>query len=183
MIMNSVNSLIFFNGGILSGASQKHKHFQSVPIEGNLTDFGLIKYLEKAEMTYLERNDSYDVCQLPIFTFDHVFIKYSQSTVDHIKAVNLESAAESANFLTSLYRETLSFLEVSKEEPEITTNYSFLMTSQWMLVVPRKSEYFEVSEKKFFGNSLVYMLTILSYEENAEELLREVDFIDSIKML
>ncbi|KNB45282.1 ATP adenylyltransferase [Blastocystis sp. subtype 4] len=139
-VISQVQSLVFFNCGVDSGASQSHKHIQIIPyseLENEATP--LDEYLEG---TSLDRNS---LCQCPVYCFDHVLCHISSYT-DPI----------------SLYKQYSDMLQYMSEKRDkkgkSMTSYNFLLLKEWMLLVPRireKWNQLNVNSLGFTGSILV----------------------------
>jgi ATP adenylyltransferase len=127
--MTEYDGLGFYNGGVLAGASQIHKHLQlvplplaqdgpSVPIEPLLTGPGP---------------------HCPALPFEHS-LRRLDSTVGH-------GFAEVAEQAMSSYSEMLADLGVGPtmgdRERRQSAPYNLLVTKDWMLAVPRAAEFFQ----------------------------------------
>jgi ATP adenylyltransferase len=127
-------SLGFYNGGEEAGASQKHKHLQLVPLP---------LYGEKSPLpfstVFSRHRESNGIIQLPELPFRHAWSSLPQGLFDQPKTAT--------EYCHGIYRKMLDKLSI----PPLTDNqgefqsapYNLLLTKQWMLLVPRSSEYCE----------------------------------------
>ncbi|MDJ0958558.1 MAG: DUF4922 domain-containing protein [Arenicellales bacterium] len=123
-------SLGFYNGGVVAGASQPHKHLQLVPLP-----------LTKAEAIPVERVLDRLVpirrfhC-LPIFEFAHCFYRFNE----------FQDVKSAANESLEVYRDMLEELrlgiEVIENKQRLTQPYNLLISREWMMMVPRSTEKF-----------------------------------------
>jgi ATP adenylyltransferase len=152
------NGLGFYNAGQGAGASQPHKHLQLIPLP--LTSAGTAVPIEPM----LPHTPIHSVTMAPGLPFLHSFVRLNPSLVDtpfdavekifalySSMLINVGMAAPSSNRLT---RQSMP--------------YCFLMTREWMLLVPRS--------KEFFGdislNSLAYAGSFFVRNEQELELLK-----------
>ena len=131
--MAEYDSLGFYNGGTISGASQPHKHLQLVPlpispegpripIEPLLDAAGFRESIGRAD-------------GLP---FPHALARF-----DHRSAVSLANAAETAHSLYSQMKDVIGLAPDAANSDRIASDYNLLITREWMLLVPRIRERFE----------------------------------------
>jgi ATP adenylyltransferase len=123
----------FYNGGVQAGASQRHKHMQIVPLPLNAADTGgdpsfPIEPLFRTSA--VPRNA--DIAVLAGLPFAHAFVRLAPAS-------SPAAAAESA---LAAYRRLMNALGL---EPAAsvgtparqTVPYNLLLTTHWMLLVPR----------------------------------------------
>ncbi|MFW6316462.1 MAG: ATP adenylyltransferase family protein [Cyanobacteriota bacterium] len=138
--LQKVNGLGFYNSGKDAGASVKHKHLQLVPysLAPNLEQIPITPALKMAEF-------SGEIGEIPLFDFRHSFTWLN---------LNWEASPETiAQKILSYYQTLLQAVN-----GEDHTNYNFLMTREWMLIVPRKQEKFHsigINSLGFAGAILV----------------------------
>ncbi|MFP4693942.1 MAG: ATP adenylyltransferase family protein [Halothece sp.] len=138
--LQKVNGLGFYNSGKDAGASVKHKHLQLVPysLAPNLEQIPITPALKMAEF-------SGEIGEIPLFDFRHSFTWLN---------LNWEASPETiAQKILSYYQTLLQAVN-----GEDHTNYNFLMTREWMLIVPRKQEKFDsigINSLGFAGAILV----------------------------
>ncbi|MCZ7563316.1 MAG: phosphorylase [Burkholderiales bacterium] len=127
--MAELPSLGFYNGGIVAGASQPHKHLQMVPLplarEGPAVPI---------EPLFAPVAGAAGIVRVPALAFPHAFA--------------WREAAENATpaRLAALYRALLEAIGVRALErggmPSQSSPYSLLVAERWMLAVPRVREHF-----------------------------------------
>lgn len=156
--MEEYDSLGFYNGGTISGASQPHKHLQLVPLpmapEG--PRIPVEPLLEAADV----QDGSGRAAGLP---FPHVFTRIAPE-----RSATLSDAAE---MTLSLYGEMMNSLGLHSDVAQsdrIDRNYNLLVTRQWMLLVPRGRERFE----SISLNALAFAGALLVREESEMAALR-----------
>jgi ATP adenylyltransferase len=123
------DGLGFYNGGIVAGASQPHKHLQLVPLP--FAEDG-----PAIPMEPLLQGDGPTCTGLP---FAHAFGRLASP-----RGAHLAEAAEEAH---ACYLDLLAALgigAVTREgEPRQSAPYNLLLAHGWMLAVPRIGEFFE----------------------------------------
>jgi len=157
--MAEYDSLGFYNGGTISGASQPHKHLQLVPLPmaPDGPRIPIEPLLERAG----RQDEVGEVDDLP---FPHVFAR-----LDLGRSVSPSDAAETTQ---SLYCSMMNRLGLHPDVPHadrIDRNYNLLVTRQWMLLVPRSRERFE----SISLNSLAFAGTLLVREESEMDALKK----------
>ncbi len=132
--MVEYDGLAFYNGGETAGASQRHKHLQMVPLP--LATVG-----PKVPIEPLLRINH---CSDPIgFSAQLPFI-HALARIDSSHLVSPRLIAKSTH---ALYKRMLEMVGIETDtEPtsELQSKpYNLLVTRQWMLLVPRVTEYFD----------------------------------------
>jgi ATP adenylyltransferase len=142
-------SLGFYNGGVVAGASQRHKHLQLLPLP--LADGGPAVPVEPAVMTaryrgMIGRSDS-----LP---FRHAIVP--------VDPLWVRRPAESAGEMLGTFHLMLQAVGMEQRERPRSGRqscpYNLLATREWMLLVPRSGEFFKgisVNAIGFAGGLLV----------------------------
>lgn len=131
--MAEYDSLGFYNGGTISGASQAHKHLQLVPlpispegpripIEPLLVAAGFPGRIGRAD-------------GLP---FPHALARF-----DPRSAVSLANSAETAHSLYCQMMNVIGLAPDAANSDRIASAYNLLVAREWMLLVPRIRERFE----------------------------------------
>lgn len=122
--LQKIDGLGFYNSRKDAGASVRHKHLQLVPnsLAPNFQEIPITPALKEATF-------SGEVGKVPLFPFLHGF-----SWLDFDGSASPETLANKA---LDTYQKLLNAINADTE-----TAYNFLMTRQWMLVVPRKQERF-----------------------------------------
>ena len=145
--LQEYDSLGFYNGGEAAGASQRHKHLQVVPLplapEGPRVPVGPL---------FKDARFAGEMGTIPGFPFLHAFTGLSP----------LMSGEDAAGEISRLYAAMLRHTGMSAPGPGGATNqsgpYCLLVTREWMLLVPRSTEFFEgisVNSLGFAGALLV----------------------------
>lgn len=130
--------LCFFNCGEESGASQKHKHIQFAPMEGE----GALGVFPTEEAAEAYSGDTSGVFQLQDTGYAH--------HVQRLKDVP-EDASEAMAYFEAVYSNLLGAakknLESIGEEAE-EFSYNMLMTRQHMHLIPRSQKQFKLPEEE-----------------------------------
>ena len=141
-----IDGLVFYNGGKLAGASQRHKHLQLVPFP--LVPDGINLPIEPA-IASVQFNNSIGI--IPEFPFVHAIATFNPDWINHL--------SEAAIFTLELYFELLATLGLSVgDNPFQSGAYNLLATRNWMMIVPRSQEKFEgisINSLGFAGGLLV----------------------------
>lgn len=124
------DGLGFYNGGAQAGASQNHKHLQIVPLP--LAESGPPIPIESA-FAFADMEDS--IGKLPTLPFRHAFAYLEQGPAASTQAAH--AALDCYHAL--LEAAGLHAIEVNGELHP-SAPYNLLVTSRWMLLVPRSSE-------------------------------------------
>ena len=139
--LSEVDGLIFFNGGEAAGASQPHKHLQLLPLEEPLAIANTVdEALNQAEKTPVKS-----------FPFAHGLRRV---------AWDIDSIEEIASSAYQDYLELLSEIKHKAAWQESTEKhfpYNLLMTRHWLLLIPRRVEFYEgvsVNSMGFAGGFL-----------------------------
>jgi len=126
-------ALGFYNGGAVAGASQPHKHLQLVPLPLCDMPTGLPFGAVLAQAA--RRNPSVPVAALP---FAHAFCALTD--------LDVSSAATAGRLLEQRYLSLLDAVHLSPlqrgRERRQGGAYNLLVTTEWMLLVPRAREHF-----------------------------------------
>lgn len=147
--MAEYDSLGFYNGGTVGGASQTHKHLQVVPLPLRSGDAGTP--VDAAVSGALQGKDTGVSRDLP---FLHAVGRVEEGWFDD-PAVGSERALHRFHELLAG-----TGMEGSAPRPggRQSGPYNFLLTRRWMLLVPRSCEYFagaSVNSLGFAGALLV----------------------------
>jgi ATP adenylyltransferase len=129
--MMELDGLAFYNGGLLAGASQPHKHLQLVPLP-----LGPGTSRIPLATRILAATVEPEPTRSPALSFPHL--------VSRLDPGALRAPASAARYTLGLYRHMLDLLGVEgiaraggirQSRP-----YNLLVTREWMLVVPRTRE-------------------------------------------
>ena len=158
--MGEFEGLVFYNGGVVAGASQKHKHLQMIPLPmtQNRPDIPI-------ESLFTTAGPEGVPDAIPGLGFAHCLLRLNQEWTLNV--------SKGSKDLYSLYRtmlETVGLNRSSEPEESIQSGpYNLLLTRQWMLIVPRS--------KEFFGsisiNALGFAGALLVQNEQQMQMLKE----------
>ncbi|GAB4359035.1 MAG: hypothetical protein Kow006_27890 [Gammaproteobacteria bacterium] len=148
-------SLGFYNGGEEAGASQRHKHLQIIPVDPQNPNHSapwlplMTRHAKKGEVT-----------ELPELPFQHALIGLENVAIE-----------KPGTLLRDAYHTLLKHTGCN-EAPETAVRqkkpYNLLMTTDWMLMVPRSHErWHDISI-----NALGYIGALLVRDENQAQDLK-----------
>jgi ATP adenylyltransferase len=133
LCMAEYNGLVFYNGGAAAGASQQHKHLQIVPLP--LAPQGPAVPIAPL----LESTRGQKLQTIAGFPFLHSFVRLDPDIVN--------SPLDAARSTFKLYAAMLRSVGMHAPQPGAPTlqsmPYCFLVTRDWLLLVPRAMEFFE----------------------------------------
>jgi ATP adenylyltransferase len=149
------DGLVFYNGGKLAGASQRHKHLQIVPISA--TEIPITPLLKEAQF-----KDSTAI--IPRLPFLHAF-----TTLNWY---------ESAEVTLAKYYALLQIVGIEATDNNKQSGaYNLLATREWMLIVPRYQEEFE----SISVNSLGFAGALLVRNTEQMELVKDMGLMNILK--
>jgi len=156
LCMTEFSALGFYNGGREAGASQQHKHLQLVPLplalEGPAVPIAPLLAVAPQR----------GIGTVPGLPFRHAFVRLGRYAA--------AAPRETARSAFGLYGEMLSRVGINPPD-EInlmrqSMPYCFIVTCEWMLLVPRTREFFE----DISFNSLAFAGSL--FVRNAQQLAR-----------
>ncbi|MBD2390207.1 phosphorylase [Aphanizomenon flos-aquae NRERC-008] len=146
--LGEFEGLVFYNGGKLAGASQRHKHLQIVPFSE--TDIPISPLLKTAKL----ENDMGTIREFP---FLHAFTNLNRG--------------ESPKITLEKYHTLLQKMGIKPLENNLQSGaYNLLITQKWMLIVPRKQEEIE----GISINSLGFAGALLVKNQQQMELVKNI---------
>jgi ATP adenylyltransferase len=153
--LGDFDGLVFYNGGKLAGASQRHKHLQIVPISA--TEIPITPLLKEAKF-----KDSTAI--IPRLPFLHAF-----TTLNWY---------ESAEVTLAKYYALLEIVGIEATDNNKQSGaYNLLATREWMLIVPRYQEEFE----SISVNSLGFAGALLVRNTEQMELVKDMGLMNILK--
>ncbi len=164
--MIEYDSLGFYNSGTASGASQKHKHLQVVPLP-LAAEVLVDKQLPTVPLEPLLPVDSLrseQVVQVEDLPFAHAFVCWDDSLPCDTRQLAQRTFD---SYRALLARVGIPFPRSSQQL--ITQPYNLLVTRRWMLLVPRVLECFQAISL----NSLAFAGAMLVQNEAQLARLRE----------
>ena len=189
LLINTMNGIVFFNGGKNTGASQPRKHLQCIPRESmHNFEFGIFELLKNdSNLVILESFNDYIICKLNNFSeanIEHILIKYSNDMIEYLKNTTLSNVEENAEFCINLYKIMLAYLKLDVDEVNIVNDYSFLINSDFMLLIPRKKSSVKINNVEFSFNSASYTLALLvKNQQERDEIINHKILKDIISEL
>ncbi|WP_414621129.1 ATP adenylyltransferase family protein [Calothrix sp. CCY 0018] len=131
--LREIDGLVFYNGGKIAGASQRHKHLQIVPtpLAPNQTESIPIAPLFASAVF------NGDVGRVPYLPFVNGFSLFDSDLIN--------SPNDAAQITLERYYKLLKAVDLLNEDTENNDAiaYNFLATRKWMFIVPRSQEHFE----------------------------------------
>lgn len=154
--LKQIDGLGFYNSGKDAGASVRHKHLQLVPgsLAEKLTEIPITPALKTAQF-------SGEVGQVPLFSFQH-----------GVCWLNLDWKANPETIAKHVFNCYQTLLTAINYQPG--TPYNFLMTRNWMLLVPRKQETFQ----SIGINSLGFAGALLVKNQEELQLVKDYNPLD-----
>lgn len=131
--LSEIDGLVFYNGGALAGASQRHKHLQLIPMATDEIPIDAVLQFERLGLAHA----------LPSLPFRHSAMAF---------------AAAPGHQLLEAYHQLLNAVGLEVQGTRQTGAYNLLFTRRWMLVVPRSQESFQsisVNSLGFAGSLFV----------------------------
>ncbi|KAI9272637.1 ATP adenylyltransferase-domain-containing protein [Phascolomyces articulosus] len=157
-------ALVFYNCGPFSGASQPHKHLQIVPLQGQNPQPPI-----KALFNQIRDRKAGQIYVLENLPFVHVITPLDRSFID-----SSTDNEEIADYLAQMFFGLLDamFQQLRKHAtPDREISYNFIMTDQFMMIIPRSRELATLSQENLQVsiNSLGFagMLLVKTPEELA----------------
>jgi sulfate adenylyltransferase (ADP) / ATP adenylyltransferase len=148
--LSEIDGLAFYNGGMIAGASQRHKHLQIVPLPF-VPDGSPLPLDTFMRMAVPEE----DVASHPA---SHPQLPYRHA-VTPLQDLDFAQPLSIAAPLLERYRQLLAHFDlISLDSSEPLGAYNLLVTRQWLCVVPRSQESFAdipVNALGFTGTLLV----------------------------
>jgi len=131
--MAEFDALGFYNGGVVAGASQPHKHLQLVPLP---IDEGT--YPVPVEAAFEAIRGRAGILSRPGLPFRHAFTWLAPTPG--------EAPEDAARRLTEIHAALLAAVGVSpvtrRGDVRQSSPYNLLLTRRWMLAVPRVQEHY-----------------------------------------
>ena len=148
LCMTEFDGLAFYNGGRIAGASQRHKHLQYVPLPLAPNDVGLPI---SAVVPAAEWHD--DIGRIDSLPFVHALARIGAGAGEsNVATLQAEALLETYRRLRSA-----AGIPVTSAQRQ-SMAYNLLVTSDWMLIAPRRAEsYHDISVNAlgFAGSLLV----------------------------
>ena len=149
------DGLVFYNGGKIAGASQRHKHLQIVPISGK--EIPIAPLLETAKSTQ-------GITTIPELPFVHAFTNFAPEETARVRLSKYYALLEKVGIHTV-------------HDHKQSGAYNFLATQEWMLIVPRLQEEF----KSISINSLGFAGALLVRNPEQMQLVKDIGPMNILK--
>jgi len=187
ILMTAMEGVVIFNGGKKSGASQIRKHLQCIPFSSMYgREFGIFELLKDTKnllkLDELNSNKSSNYFEFSLlkqfeeYNIKHLLITFSEIIIKSTKGLNnLETIS---TLIFELYNYSLNYLRLLTDKENILDHYSFLLTQEWLLILPRKSNEVVLKSETLNINTFGYLLTFLIKNK---ETLKEIDELNIIK--
>ncbi len=146
--MAEFNCLGFYNAGREAGASQQHKHLQIVPLP--LAPEGPPIPIEPL----FNQNKWANKGTIPAFLFLHAFQRLEPELVRSPRL----AAEKTFEFYSAMLKKVGMTPPAANRQTRQALPYCFLMTREWMLLVPRSREFIEdisINSLAFAGSFFV----------------------------
>lgn len=131
-----LDGLVFYNGGAVGGASQPHKHLQWVP-SGTFTLEALLP--APGNFGRLQR--------LPAFDFRHAFIALDEA--------QMADPAQATAYFYDMFTRACADCGIAAKGGRLPP-YNLLAERRWLLLVPRRLEYWENGADKVSMNAMSF---------------------------
>ena len=180
LLINSMDGCAFFNGGEKSGASQPRKHLQAFPYKSfpnSDKNFGIFNYINDNnnldELIFRDNlnkiNEIGKFYRIKIFKeekIEHIIFKFSPKMIEFLKDNNKANiTGEICLYLYEIMAEFLGLFNYDKENngkrsDKISSDFSFIITQEFMLLVKRKEHDIFINEKYKEKNEIINLNTI-----------------------
>jgi ATP adenylyltransferase len=168
LCMAEYNGLGFYNGGREAGASQQHKHLQMVPLPlapaGPTVPIAPLLPAPGSIAT---------VGAIPAFSFLNAYVRLRPDIVDTPREAAIETFELYAAMLTSVGMNAPGTSALTRQSQP----YCFIVTREWMLLVPRSREHIE----DISLNSLAFAGSFFVWNKDQLERLREFGPINALR--
>jgi len=163
-----IDGLVFYNGGKIAGASQKHKHLQLVPTPLAPNQKESIPIAPLFASAVFEG----DVGRVPDLPFVHGFCRFDADLIN--------SPNDAAQITLELYQKLLKAVALLNEDTQNDSiAYNFLATREWMFIVPRSEEHFE----SISVNSLGFAGALLVRNQQQMQMLKDCKPMEVLKQV
>ena len=163
-----IDGLMFYNGGKIAGASQKHKHLQLVPtpLAPNQTESIPIAPIFASAVF------DGDIGRVPDLPFVNGFCRFDANLIN--------SPNDAAQITLELYYKLLKAVNLLAENTQNNSiAYNLLATREWMFIVPRSQEHFE----SISVNSLGFAGALLVRNQEQMQMLKVVSPMGILKQV
>ncbi len=166
--LTEIDGLVFYNGGKIAGASQRHKHLQLVPTPLAPNQKESIPIAPLFASAVFEG----DVGRVPDLPFVNGLCRFDSDLVN--------SPNDAAQITLELYYKLLKAVNLLTEDTENNSiAYNFLATREWMFIVPRSEEHFE----SISVNSLGFAGALLVRNQEQMQMLKDCKPMEVLKQV
>lgn len=166
--LTEIDGLVFYNGGKIAGASQRHKHLQLVPTPLAPNQKEAIPIAPLFASAVFEG----DVGRVPDLPFVNGLCRFDSDLVN--------SPNDAAQITLELYYKLLKAVNLLTEDTENNSiAYNFLATREWMFIVPRSEEHFE----SISINSLGFAGALLVRNQEQMQMLKDCKPMEVLKQV
>ncbi len=151
--LTELDGLVFYNGGIVAGASQPHKHLQWVPSGTFAIEAALPATANCGELQ-----------KLPAFNFRHALVALDEKI--------MADPATAAPYLHEIFYRACAHCGI-KAVNGMLPPYNLLAGRRWLLLVPRSVEHWECGPEKVSMNAMSFAGSIFVRRSEHMELMRE----------
>lgn len=188
MYIQAINAVGFFNSAEVSGASQPHKHIQLVPLDSLKEAISLIHNGSPSSGAFLSPSSSLSFPVDILMKASHVSI----GKITSLKEMPFQNFVAGIS-LTKLTIDDLYGIYKSMRDMCKGKEYNFIITTEWMMMVPRSKAVITLSTSVIPVNSFGFMgfllaankdqlEEILSHQAGVLDLLKQVTFEPNITM-
>lgn len=161
---------VFYNCGPNSGFSIDHKHLQCIKLPNKLKTYQDFLVQENPE-PYIP-----NVKRQPL---EYESVAYANFNVPLPKNLNNDDEYLVMCYVSLLQRALTYFQQWEIEDPKdrLPTSYSFIMTTDWMTIIPRSKSVAEVefeSDKYTLGTNALGYLHMLLFKEEQKKLYEDM---------
>ena len=151
--LTELDGLAFYNGGVVAGASQPHKHLQWVPSGTFAIEAALPTAANCGQLQ-----------QLPAFHFRHALVALDEKVV--------ADPTQAAPYLHEIFYRACAHCGITATDGMLPP-YNLLAGRRWLLLVPRSCEHWECGTEKVPMNAMSFAGSIFVRRPEQMELVRE----------
>lgn len=160
--------MVFYNSGANSGSSQDHKHLQMLALPENFSTFQDKLCAGKDHFLPDFKTEPLQDEKIP---FAHFILPLPQNKED------VDEDLMAMTYFSLLQRALTFFQDWTNEAPELERSYNFLLTKNWMCIVPRSRTKAECVELGF--NSVGYAgLVLVKKDETYKQILEKPELVN-----
>ncbi|AMD19483.1 HCL668Cp [Eremothecium sinecaudum] len=164
--------MLFYNCGANSGSSVDHKHLQLMRMPEKFTAFQ--DMLCKGEQHFIPGPQK-EPLQDKRVSFSHYVLPLPE------EAVKVTEDLLAMSYVAVLQRALTHFQNWAADKPDLETAYNFIMTKQWICIVPRSKP---ASEEYRIGfNSTAYLgLVLVKWEDTLKKITESPQILAKVLM-